>query len=128
MRQRLNETLESGRRKYRRRRRKPIPYKEKDKPTYSKLLTSWLVVMAAGWISWSYILATIALIWHENVDPLTTLSVKVCETIIGTVIVYGAKALFENISKYTVTHDTEDVDTVQNPEYYAGDYLDGSEG
>ncbi len=82
-----------------RRRKKPVDLQEKH-ATYSKLLTSSLVVSAAGWISWSYILATIALIQYGNVDPLTTLSIEVCKTIIGTVIVYGTKALFENIAKY----------------------------
>lgn len=96
MRQRLNDTVA----RVRRRRRKLLPYKEKS-TTYSKTLTSALVVMASAWISWSYILATVALVQYGNVDPLTTLSIEVCKTIIGTVIVYGAKALFENVSKYS---------------------------
>ena len=75
-------------------------FKEKTMATYNKLLTSSLVVMAAVWISWSYILATTSLLMYGNADPLSTLSEEVCRTVIATVLGYCAKALFENISKY----------------------------
>lgn len=102
-----------------RRRRKKT---EKEKTTtFTKLLVTALTVLAAGWISWSYILATAALLMYGNVDPLSTVSEEVCRTVIATVIGYCVKSLFENISKYTVTNSTEDADI---------EYLDetGAEG
>ena len=81
----------------RRRRKKP------EKATsYTKVLVSVLTILAAGWISWSYILATTALIMYGNVDPLSTVSEEVCRTVIATVIGYCVKSLAENISKYTI--------------------------
>lgn len=88
--------------------------------TFTKLLVSTLTLLAAGWISWSYVLATAALIMYGNVDPLSTVSEEVCRTVIATVIGYCVKSLFENISKYTVTQSTEDADL----EYLS----DGAEG
>lgn len=85
------------------------PYKEK-MMTYTKMLVTALTVLAAIWISWSYVLATIALLYYGNVDPLATVSEEVCRTIIATVIGYCVKALCENISKYTVMQSTEDAD------------------
>ena len=111
-----------------RRRYKKVKTEKEKTTTFTKLLVSSLTVMAAGWISWSYVLATAALLMYGNVDPLSTVSEEVCRTVIATVIGYCVKSLFENISKYTVTHDTKDVDTIDNPEYYSGGYLDGSEG
>lgn len=91
------------------RRRRKKTKKEKT-TTFTKLLVTALTVLAAGWISWSYILATAALLMYGNVDPLSTVSEEVCRTVIATVIGYCVKSLFENISKYTVTNSTEDAD------------------
>lgn len=88
--------------------------------SYTKRIVTALTVLAALWISWSYVLATTALLMYGNVDPLSTVSEEVCRTIIATVIGYCVKAMIENISKYTVAeyletkHDSEkppDVDT-----------------
>lgn len=79
------------------RRRRIFP---KHTPSYKKTLMSILVILAALWISWSYCLATAALLLFENADPLTTLSERVCVTILGSVIAYAVASTTENISKY----------------------------
>ena len=66
---------------------------------YTKKLITALTVFACIWISWSYILASIALCLYGNPEPLSTLSEKVCEVIIGAVIAYCLKAFFESFAE-----------------------------
>ena len=66
---------------------------------YTKILITSLTIFACVWISWSYILASIALCMYGNPEPLSTLSEKVCEVIIGTVIAYCLKAFFESFAE-----------------------------
>lgn len=66
---------------------------------YTKKLITALTIFACIWISWSYILASIALCLYGNPEPLSTLSEKVCEVIIGTVIAYCLKAFFESFAE-----------------------------
>ena len=89
------------------RQHKAKPFSEKAM-TYTKMLVTALTIMAAIWISWSYVLATIALLYYGNIDPLSTVSEEVCRTIIATVIGYCVKSLCENISKYTIAGQSED--------------------
>ena len=84
-------------RKHRQSRRRK---KNSIKPSYKKVLMTVLVVLAGIWISWSYCLATMALLIFGNADPLETLSERVCVTILGAVIAYSVASTTENISKY----------------------------
>ena len=72
---------------------------------YTKSLVTALTVMACVWISSSYILATIALIMYGNAEPLSSLSEKVCEVIIGVVIAYAFKSYLESYS--SAKHDLD---------------------
>lgn len=81
---------------------------EKDKKKvrqYTKSLVTALTVMACIWISSSYILATIALVMYGNAEPLSSLSEKVCEVIIGVVIAYAFKSYLESYS--SAKHDLD---------------------
>lgn len=72
---------------------------------YTKSLVTALTVMACVWISSSYILATIALVMYGNAEPLSSLSEKVCEVIIGVVIAYAFKSYLESYS--SAKHDLD---------------------
>lgn len=81
---------------------------EKDKKKirqYTKILVTSLTIMACLWISTSYILAAVALVLYGNAEPLSSLSEKVCEVIIGTVIAYSLKSLLESYS--AAKHDLD---------------------
>lgn len=87
----------------RRYRRRPKPIKEKkpkQKATFTKKIVVFLLFMATLWITWSYVLATIAMKLYGYTDPITTLSIQVCGTILGTVIAYAVKSGVENVSQY----------------------------
>lgn len=74
---------------------------EKDKRQvrqYTKSLVTGLTIAACAWISTSYVLAAVALVMYGNAEPLSSLSEKVCEVIIGTVIAYAFKSLLESYS------------------------------
>jgi hypothetical protein len=74
---------------------------EKDKKKvrqYTKSLVTALTIMACVWISMSYLLSTIALVMYRNAEPLSSLSEKVCEVIIGVVIAYAFKSYLESYS------------------------------
>lgn len=70
---------------------------------YTKSLVTALTIMACIWISTSYILATVALVMYGNAEPLSSLSEKVCEVIIGVVIAYAFKSYLESYS--SAKHD-----------------------
>lgn len=72
---------------------------------YTKLLVTSLTVMACIWISMSYLLSTVALIMYGNAEPLSSLSEKVCEVIIGVVIAYAFKSYLESYS--SAKHDLD---------------------
>lgn len=80
--------------------------KPKDKLTFTKIIMTVLVSLASIWITWSYVLASIALSVYDNADALSTLSEEVCRTILGVVIGYCVKSLAENISKYHKTDNS----------------------
>lgn len=69
---------------------------------YTKKIVSAITILAGFWITWSYVLATIALITYQNADPLSTLSEKVCEVIVGVVISYCIKAFLETFSERSI--------------------------
>lgn len=80
--------------------------KEKKKVRqYTKILVTALTVMACIWISTSYLLSTIALVMYGNTEPLSSLSEKVCEVIIGVVIAYAFKSYLESYS--SARHDLD---------------------
>lgn len=63
---------------------------------YTKIAVTLILVMAIIWITWSYILATVALIKFETFQPLMSLSQQVCITILGTMLGYYLKSYFES--------------------------------
>lgn len=81
---------------------------------YTKCLVTGLTIAACVWISSSYILAAIALVMYGNAEPLSSLSEKVCEVIIGTVIAYSFKSWLESYS--AAKHDL-DVMKLEQPLY-----------
>lgn len=81
---------------------------EKDKKKvrqYTKCLVTALSIMACLWISMSYVLSYVALIMYGNAEPLSSLSEKVCEVIIGVVISYAFKSYLESYS--SAKHDLD---------------------
>lgn len=71
---------------------------EKDKKQlrqYTKTIVTTLLICAIIWVSWSFILVTIALIKYMQFEPLQSLSEKICEVIIGVVISYCLKSFLE---------------------------------
>lgn len=81
---------------------------EKDKKKvrqYTKCLVTGLSIMACLWITMSYVLSYVALIMYGNAEPLSSLSEKVCEVIIGVVISYAFKSYLESYS--SAKHDLD---------------------
>ena len=72
---------------------------------YSKCLVTALTIAACLWISMSYLLSTVALIMFGNAEPLSSLSEKVCEVIIGVVIAYSCKSFSESFAE--AKHDLD---------------------
>lgn len=70
---------------------------------YTKRVVTAMLIMSFIWITWSYIMSTIALIRYQDVNPLISLSEKVCEVILGSIVGYFAKALVENFLEKTIT-------------------------
>jgi ABC-type transport system involved in cytochrome bd biosynthesis fused ATPase/permease subunit len=64
------------------------------KTNFSKLIVGWLLINGTIWIYLSYILAYLG-----NTQIAETLSKTVVVEILGVILVYCAKACFENISK-----------------------------
>lgn len=69
--------------------------RKNDKRTYTKKLVTWIILNATIWVYMTYVLA---LMGREEIAE--TLSGEVVTVIIGTVLTYAVKALFENIFKY----------------------------
>jgi len=93
-------------------RKKRREQRKEDKLSFTKVVVCTMLCLATAWITWSYVLATTALLLYSNADPLSDLSSVVCQTIIATVISYCVKALCENISKYNFgNQDEEQQDT-----------------
>lgn len=63
--------------------------------SYSKGLVSWITFHATVWIYLTYILAFTG---REQIAE--QLSSQIVDVIMGTIVTYSAKALFENIFKY----------------------------
>lgn len=92
---------------------------EKDKKKvrqYTKCLVTSLTIAACVWISTSYILAAVALVMYGNAEPLSSLSEKVCEVIIGTVVAYAFKSLLESYS--SAKHDLDVMKLTQSNEHF----------
>lgn len=62
--------------------------------TYSKRITTFLLVNAVLWIWASYFLA-----WRDHAQIAQQLSQTACTTILGTIISNAAKSTIENVSK-----------------------------
>ena len=75
------------------------PKGKKKVQQYTKILVSGLSIAAVIWITYSYVLATIALFTYQNANPLSDLSQQVCITILGVVISYCLKAFFETYAQ-----------------------------
>ena len=65
----------------------------------SKILIVVLLSMAGVWISWSYVLATIALVKMFDPQPLEELSKTVVTGVVGTSLGYFCKAYLETYSE-----------------------------
>lgn len=56
----------------------------------------WIILsFSVIWITWSYILATYAMIVYGNTEVGENLSIQVCVTILGTILGYCIKSYFE---------------------------------
>lgn len=66
---------------------------------YTKKIVDILVIMSCLWITWSYILSTIAVIRFQDVQVLSSLSEEVCRTILGVVIAYALKSFCESFAE-----------------------------
>jgi len=76
--------------------------KEKKSLRQTTKLVIWtLLIFAIIWISWSYVLSTIALMNFGNAEPLSELSQEVCRVIIGTTLGYMAKSFVETFAQKT---------------------------
>ena len=76
--------------------------KEKKSLRQTTKLVIWtLLIFAIIWISWSYVLSTIALVSFGNAEPLSDLSQEVCRVIIGTTLGYMAKSFVETFAQKT---------------------------
>lgn len=76
--------------------------KKFDKRTYTKNLVTWITVNATIWVYMTYILAFTG---REQIAE--SLSSQVVDVILGTVLMYSIKALFENIFKYRIRKEDE---------------------
>ena len=71
---------------------------EKDKKKlrqFTKVLVTVLTAMSCLWITYSYVLATIALFTYQNTEVLESLSSQVVISIIGVTASYCLKSFFE---------------------------------
>lgn len=66
---------------------------------YTKKIVDILTIMSCIWITWSYILSTIAVIRFQDVQVLSSLSEEVCRTILGVVIAYSLKSFCESFAE-----------------------------
>lgn len=67
---------------------------EKSMPEFTKLIVAWLLINGTGWTWCSYYLA-----YAGREEIAEALSKTVVTEILGVVLIYALKALFENISK-----------------------------
>lgn len=66
---------------------------------FTKTIIITYTITSIIWITWSYLLATYAMIVLLNVEPMSSLSEKVCDVISGYIIVYCLKAFFETFAE-----------------------------
>jgi hypothetical protein len=66
----------------------------KRRPSFSKLIVAWLLFNGTGWTWCSYLLA-----YSGRAEIAEALSKTVVAEVLGVVLVYSLKALFENLSK-----------------------------
>lgn len=66
---------------------------------FTKTIIITYTITSIVWITWSYLLATYAMIVLLNVEPMSSLSEKVCDVISGYIIVYCLKAFFETFAE-----------------------------
>ena len=75
---------------------------EKKKLRQTTKTFMWTLVIASIiWISWSYVLATISLIFIQNPEPLSELSREVCTVVLGSTIGYMCKSFVETFAQKT---------------------------
>lgn len=86
--------------------------KKIDKRTYTKNLVTWITINATVWVYMTYILAFTG---REQIAE--SLSSQVVDVILGTVLMYSIKALFENIFKYRNRKDDKSEDRLETETY-----------
>lgn len=62
--------------------------------TFTKLIVIWILYKGVGWIDQSYALA-----WAGKEEIAESLSNTVVASVVGVVLLYCLKAIFENLSK-----------------------------
>lgn len=91
---------------------------------FTKTIIITYTITSIIWITWSYLLATYAMIVLLNVEPMSSLSEKVCDVISGYIIVYCLKAFFETfaekgielIDKHLNKNNPNDIEDINNDE------------
>lgn len=63
--------------------------------TFTKRLIILILWLSVIWVTWSYILATIALIKYNDSNAITDVSTEVIRCLIATILGYLCKAYFE---------------------------------
>jgi hypothetical protein len=79
--------------------------------TFTKLIVLWIIYKSVGWIDQSYALA-----WAGKTDIAEDLSTKVVIELLGVILLYCLKAIFENLSKYNDWPDKGQKSTGEDPE------------
>ena len=81
---------------------------------FTKVIITTFTIASILWITWSYFLATYAMIVLANVEPMSSLSEKVCDVISKYILVYCLKAFFETFAekgmKLIENHINKDVE------------------
>ena len=66
---------------------------------FTKIIISLILISGVASITWSYILASIALVKYGSFQPLEALSARVCAVIIAAILSYSLKSFFETYAE-----------------------------
>lgn len=93
---------------------------------FTKKIIIIYTVTSSIWITWSYLLATYSVIVLANVEPMSSLSEKVCDVISGYIITYCLKAFFETFAEKGIelidkhiNNKSDDINNVEDDKYYS---------
>jgi hypothetical protein len=83
--------------------------------TFTKRLVILILWLSIVWVTWSYILATIAVIKYGESSVVESLSERIVEALIATILGYLCKAYFEtkNEEKNRIQEKQIDLDSSQ---------------